>query len=130
MSRQTDALSRLERLARLKSDLEMRRFSAFRLHVEAARARITALEQEVQSLYDLPDDFSVAGARLTNALAQGHSRALLRAEGELAQMLPGFDAARVRAQREFGRAEVLGSLRQQSREADRAAREKKLSISW
>lgn len=41
MSRKSDALDRLERVARLKSDIEMRRFSAFRSHLVAARERVS-----------------------------------------------------------------------------------------
>ena len=119
MSRQTQGLTRRERLARLKSDIEMRRFSAFRQTVEAARLRIAAVEQDLQRLYDTETDFSVSEARLANAIAQELSRALLKAERDLQQMLPGFEAARIRAQREFGRAEVLKTLQVQSGLEDR-----------
>lgn len=117
MNRRTEALARLEQLARLKSDLEMRRFSAFRQSVEAVRARIASIERELRGLYEAPDAFSLSEARLANALAQVHTRALLQAERELSQMLPAFDAARARAQREFGRAEVLGALRRKSQDS-------------
>lgn len=127
MSRKTDSLAGLERIARLKSDLEMRRFAAFRAHVEAARERIGRIEQDLEALYQTKAVFSVAEARLVNTLAGEHSRALLTAERELERMLPGYEQARRAAAREFGRAEAVHGLREdliaQSR-LDRARRER------
>lgn len=125
MSRQADALAALGRLAQIRSDLEMRRFSAFRQHVEAARERIASLEQDLQALYQQDASFSVAEARLANALAQDHSRALIKAERDLGQILPGYEAARAQAVREFGRVEVLKSLRQGCLDEARAKGAKK-----
>lgn len=110
MTRRTDALGRLEQVARLKSDIEMRRFSAFRAHLVAARERVSRLEDDLQAIYDSDSSFSVTGARLTNAIACEKSRALMVAEKEVEQMLPAFDAARQRAVRKFGRAEVLKDM--------------------
>lgn len=112
MSRNTDSLTGLERIARLKSDLEMRRFAAFRAHVEAARARIGQIERDLDALYQTDAPFSVAEARLVNALAGEQSRALLTAERDLERMLPGFEQARQAAAREFGRAEAVHGLRE------------------
>ncbi len=125
MSRKTEALGKLQRLAQLRSDLEMRRFSAFRAHVTAARARVSALEENLQAIYQSPTAFSVPEARLANALAGECSRALLRAEADLQQMLPAFDAARQAATREFGRAEVLKSLQQETLDEERQLAAKK-----
>lgn len=111
MTRKTASLTGLERIARLKSDLEMRRFAAFRAHVEAARARIGQIEHELEALYRADTPFSVAEARLVNALAGERSRALLTAERELERMMPGYEQARRSAAREFGRAEAVHGLR-------------------
>lgn len=127
MSRKTDALGKLERIARLKSDLEMRRFSAFRAHLIAARERVTRIEGELEAIYRSDSPFSVNEARLTNAIACEKSQALLTAEADLQQLLPGFDAARQRAMREFGRAEVLKNLHASSAEGDQADRIRKLT---
>ncbi|RCW82872.1 hypothetical protein [Paracoccus lutimaris] len=127
MSRKTDGLGKLERVARLKSDLEMRRFSAFRAHLIAARERVEHLGDELEAVYRSDSPFSVAEARLTNALAGEKSRALMRAEAELAQMMPGFEIARRGAVRAFGRAEVLRDLREESHDADSQARERRLA---
>lgn len=105
-------LAELQRLAQLKSDLEMRRFSAFRSRVEVAQAQIRAIEQDLRDIYDANGDFTIEEARLANALASERSRALLRAELALQQMLPGFEMARQAALHEFGRVEVLRSARQ------------------
>lgn len=110
MTDRTAALGQLERLARLKSDLEMRRFSAYRAHVTAAEARIEAIRGDLQALYATGTAFSLPEARLANALAAERTRALMRAETDLRQMLPGFEAARALAMREFGRVEVLRTL--------------------
>lgn len=112
MTSKTASLAGLERIARLKSDLEMRRFAAFRAHVEAARQRIGQIEHELEALYQAETPFSVAEARLVNALAGERSRALLTAERELERMLPGYEQARRAAAREFGRAEAVHGLRE------------------
>lgn len=101
------ALAKLARLAQLRSDIEMRRFSAFRGYVEASRARIGAIEAGLQALYHGDEAFSVAGARLTNALTGEQMRLLQREEEELSRMLPRFEIARQAALREFGRAQVV-----------------------
>ena len=126
MSRKTEMLGKLERVARLKSDLEMRRFSAFRAHLMAARERVGKLGDELEAVYRSDSPFSIAEARLTNALAGEKSRALMRAEAEVAQMMPGFEIARRGAVRAFGRAEVLKDLGKTATDEDRQARERRL----
>lgn len=111
MKKQIERLKSLERIARMKSDLEMRRFSAFRANVSAAQGRIAALHAELQDLYDSPAVFTIAEARLANALAQEGVTALRAEEMGLERMMPGFEAARAAAVREFGRADVLRRLR-------------------
>ena len=84
MSRKTDALGKLERIARLKSDLEMRRFSAFRAHLIAARERVTRIEGELEAIYRSDSPFSVNEARLTNAIACSNSGGFFGAEMKFA----------------------------------------------
>ena len=126
MSRKTEMLGKLERVARLKSDLEMRRFSAFRAHLMAARARVEDLGDELEAVYRSDSPFSVAEARLTNALAGETSRALIKAEDELARMLPGFERAMQSAARAFGRAEALKNLRSAARDDDKLDQARRL----
>ncbi|MGA0613259.1 hypothetical protein [Paracoccus sp. KR1-242] len=127
MSHIGESIARLADLARLKSDLEMRRFAAYRAHVEAARARITTLTEELQALYDSEAAHSLSGARLANALAGDRSRALGRAEVELEQMMPGYQAARGAALREFGRVQALEDLHARETDARRLKVQRKQS---
>ncbi|WP_312530312.1 hypothetical protein [Paracoccus sp. (in: a-proteobacteria)] len=111
MRQSPSALKKLGKLAKVKSDLEMRRFSAFRLQVEAARARIADLEARLQQLYRPAEVFSVAQARLTNALTIELVRSISAEKASLEQMLPRFEVARQHAMREFGRVQVIDELR-------------------
>lgn len=126
MSRKADALEQLERVARLKSDMEMRRFSAFRTHLVVAREHVSNLESELEMIYASEDPFSLTAARLTNAIACEKGRALMAAEEEVARLLPGFDIARQRALREFGRAEALKDMHKASIKAEAQERVRKL----
>ncbi|WP_347267339.1 hypothetical protein [Paracoccus sp. (in: a-proteobacteria)] len=110
MTRQREGLAQLQRIARLKADLEMRRFAALRGHVDAARATVSRLEGEIEGLYRAERAFSPAEARLTNALAGDCGRALGRAERDLQRLLPAYEVARQAASRALGRAEALGML--------------------
>lgn len=124
MKGKVDRLSGLQKIAKLKSDLEMRRFSAYRASVVATKARITALRQGLDELYDQPQDFSIAGARLVNTLAHEKMRALQEEEMQLNHMMPGYEAARQLALREFGRAETLHQLRMRLSEEGRLKRQR------
>lgn len=124
MKRKIEALAGLQRLAKLRSDIEMRRFSAYRASVMSAHQRIAGIEDDLRALYEVPDGFTIAGARLTNALAGDMTRALDREKQELQRMLPGFELARQAASREFGRAEVMGELRDALIHDSRARRQK------
>lgn len=103
-------LSKLKRLAQLKSDLELRKYSAYRAHVEIQRARVDSIANELSAIFEYDMPFSIEAARLANSLASERSRALHRAEAELAQMLVGFEAVRKSAMREFGRVQALDAL--------------------
>lgn len=111
MSDRVQKLKQLQDLARLRSDMEMRRFSAFRANVAAAKERISGLHQDLARLYEVPDEFTVANAKLTNALTIEKLHALEVEEQQLQHMMPGFEVARKAAAREFGRCEVIGQLR-------------------
>lgn len=119
------ALGRLKRLAKLKSDIEMRRFSAYRAHVEATRSRIAGIEDDLAHLWQGPDPMTLAQSRLINNLTAEQLRALSREESQLQKMLPGFEAARASAAKEFGRAEVVGQLQAKLRAELAASRTKK-----
>ena len=118
-------LGALLRVAQLKSDLELRKFSAFRAHVVAVEARIGAIRGELSDLCASVAPESLPDLRAAAAIAGRNADALLRAEADLARMRPGFDAARAKAVREFGRAQVLSQLKESAVEARRSRREGK-----
>ncbi|QFQ87817.1 hypothetical protein F8A10_10460 [Paracoccus kondratievae] len=120
MRRQKALLAGLERIARLKADLEMQRLAVLRTHVGAAERRVAQLKAELDTIYRTDTSFTLAGARLANALAGEYCRALLTAEQELAGMLPGYELARQAAAREFGRAEAVRALQQRLASKPRA----------
>ena len=129
MSRTIDRLEQLRQLAKLRSDMELRRFSAFRNHVTAMRDKIDGLQQDLAALYhvDAAFSFSVPEAQLVNAMAGDLARQMIRTETELQQMLPGFEAARQDAVREFGRADVLKQIRKNLIAEQKQQAQKKLA---
>ncbi|UXU75891.1 MULTISPECIES: hypothetical protein [unclassified Paracoccus (in: a-proteobacteria)] len=124
-------LAGLHHVAKLRADLELRHFAAYRSHVEQARARINALQEEICALHRSDMPFSLEQARLANAQTQALCQALTAAETELERMLPGYEQSRQTAARAFGRCEAIAELKRQEktrqqyenhrREADRAA---------
>ena len=115
-------LARLQQIARLKADRELKKFAAFRQHYDRAQQRIDGLQDDLARTYASQAPFTIAEARLANLQAARLARDLTQATGELRQMQPKFDAARLAAAREFGRAEVLKSLKEMA-QADRKARD-------
>lgn len=97
-------------LAQMRSDAEMKRFSAFRAHVERMAAQRADCQGRIDAIYRADAPFSVAEARLANAESGRLGRAILQADAEIARLKPGYDAARQRAVREFGRVQVLKQL--------------------
>lgn len=127
MSRTIDRLEQLRQLAKLRSNMELRRFSAFRNHVTAMRDKIDGLQQDLAALYHVDAAFSVPEAQLVNAMAGDLARQMIRTETELQQMLPGFEAARQDAVREFGRADVLKQIRKNLIAEQKQQAQKKLA---
>lgn len=103
-------LADLERVARLISERELRQFSALSNHVNASRKHVGDLRNLLEQSYRSDIPLSVAEARIANAQAGRAARELLRAEHDLSQMMPGFERARQKAARAFGRAEALREL--------------------
>lgn len=107
-------IARLEKVARLKAEIELKRFAAFSAHVTAARDRIDGLQVALMQSYQSAAPLTVPEARMANAQAARSAREITRAEAELARMMPRFNAARAAAAREFGRAAVLDDLSAQA----------------
>lgn len=110
MVKKAQELKRLEQVARLKAELELKKFAAFSAHVTAARERVEGARVALIQCYDAVAPLGVAEARAANAQAGRSARDIARAEAELARMMPRFDVARQAAAREFGRAEALYDL--------------------
>lgn len=109
VSRQ-DKLAQLARLAKLKSELELKRFAAFSSNVAATRQRIDRQDAAVDWFRESQAPASLADGNLASLRMGEAAREAARARAELAAMLPRFDLARQRAAVEFGRADVLRRL--------------------
>ncbi|MDO5648399.1 hypothetical protein [Paracoccus sp. (in: a-proteobacteria)] len=105
-------LAALERIARIKADIELKKLANFSQYVNAARARVAETQAAMTQSYASAAPLTVADARTANAQAGRAARELARAQQDLAQMMPKYDAARKQAAREFGRAEALRRLTQ------------------
>lgn len=105
-----ETLAALERIARIKAERELKRFAAFSLHMKQAHQQAEAMRAALEQSYRSANPLSVAEARGASAQAGRSARELGRALDDVARMQPGFEAARVTAAREFGRAEVLAHL--------------------
>ena len=103
-------LKKLEQVARLKAEIELKKFAAFSNHMTAARARVDSLQVALTQCYQSVAPLTLSDARIANAQAGRSARELDQAHAELARMQPRFDAARQVAAREFGRAEALYDL--------------------
>lgn len=113
MTRTAD-LARLERVARLKADMELKRFAAFRRHVSGLHAESQRLEADLLAEAARGAAASVAEARMSHALTRHATGERLVVEAEIERLRPAFEAARLAAVREFGRAEVIADLRRRA----------------
>lgn len=109
-----DDLAALHKLARLRSDREMRKFKAFRDHVLACEARIEELKTRLSAAYATEGGFSLASARQSHELTRHIATELRQYENEMMELRPRFEAARQQVMQEFGRAEVLDGLHKQA----------------
>lgn len=107
---QAKALAALERIARLKADLELAKFAAFQKHVTVARQQVDSAQAALTQSYRSTAPLSIAEARMANVQAARSARELRKADLALARLLPRFDVARKEAAREFGRAEALREI--------------------
>lgn len=110
MKKKIQMLTRLAKLADMRADIELKRFAAFRNHVDAVGRQLTEHQNRLGHLFAQDDAFLVAGARLASMEAGRLASEIGRLDAELVRLRPGFDAARDRAMREFGRARALEQL--------------------
>lgn len=116
MVKKQDQLHALERIARIKADLELKKFAAFSQHMTQAQRKAEALQLALTQSYCSTAPLSMSEARMANAQAGRSARELKQAERDILRLRPKFEAARQDAAREFGRAEVLLSLAEQCRQ--------------
>lgn len=124
MSRRSQQLAALEKLSRLRADLELRRFSAYREQFAALQSRVEGMRADLSAVAADPAA-TVEDWRTTHALAGYRAAALIRGEAELERLRPGFEAVRRKAAVAFGRAEAMAALKRTAAEAERELREKK-----
>lgn len=118
-----EALAALHHLAKIRADLELKRFSALRQHVTVLTAQKDRLERDLAACYNTNAPLDLSQARLAAAMARQTTRHLSATEDEIARLRPRFEQVRAQASRAFGRAEVLADLEKIARAA-RAARKK------
>ncbi|MFI0396489.1 hypothetical protein [Paracoccus jiaweipingae] len=125
MVKKADKLDELARVANLKAEQELRKYAAFRANMQALHQRLDGLGQQIGAVHAQPAPQNVAQLRAAADQAHRLTQSLLRAEAELAQLQPRFDAMRQQAASAWGRVEVLRKLADQTRAQARAARQQK-----
>lgn len=125
MSRRADRLGQLARLARLKADADLRRYSAYRAHADAMQRQVDALRAELGEAIATPVSDALEQWRLTTALVAYRTGKAQRAEVALERMKPGLEAAQRAAALAFGRAEALSQLRRLTLEQERKEAERR-----
>lgn len=125
MSRVTQQLGQLERIARIKADRELRRFAAFRAQSQAMQTHIDTARGDLAAAAAVPVPDLLAQWQMTTAIVGYHAHHLHRAEADLERLRPGLDAARSAAALAFGRAEALAELRRLTLVQERHDRQRK-----
>lgn len=125
MSRRSDQLRALARLARMRADLELRRYAAYRAQADEMRRHVDTIRDELHAAMTTPAGDALDQWRLTTALVGYRAGRLHRAEDGLARMQPAMDAARKNATVAFGRAEALVQLQRMTVAKDREARDRR-----
>lgn|GEM_PF-6493243 len=125
MSRRTEQLGQLARLARIKADADLRRYSAYRTQAEAMQRQVDALRAELSAAIATPASDALEQWRLTTALVAYRTGQAQRGEVALARMKPGLDAAHRAAAQAFGRAEALAQLQRLAQEEERKKDDRK-----
>ena len=115
MVKKADKLDALARIANLKAELELRKYAAFRANMQVLQQRLDSLGRQIGAIHAQPAPQNVAQLRAMADQAHRLTQSLLRAEAEMSQLQPRFDAMRQQATAAWGRAEVLRKLADQTR---------------
>lgn len=111
-------LERLGQLAQIRSDIELKRFAAFRLHMDSLAAHCLQMRERLKTVYTHDTAFSVPEAQLANREAGRLAMGAAQLQTEMDRLRPSFDFARQRALREFGRVQVLERLAKEAYRTD------------
>lgn len=111
MSRKTQQLTQLARIARTRADMELRRYASYRRHADAMSRQIETARDELAAAMAAPATDALDQWRLATALVGYRAVQLHRAEDALQLMQPSLNAARGAAATAFGRAEAIAELR-------------------
>ena len=117
--KKANVLDRLAKLAEIRSDIELKRFAAFRRHVDTLAMQQAEHRVRIGHLFAQEEAFSVDAVRLASLEAGRLAREISRLDTELDRLRPGFEVARDRALREFGRVRALERLAAGAREERR-----------
>lgn len=115
-------LQKLRRVAQIKSDLEMKKFSALRAHVVALQSRKLDLERQLADCFAAQQAFSLAEARLANTTARQTVQAIAATQVDLNRIAQRFSSARQAAARAFGRCRALEEFETKARLDERDLR--------
>lgn len=118
MKKTAKQLEQLERLAQIRSDMELKRFAAFRVHMDSLAAHSLQMREKLKVAYAYNAAFSVPEAQLANREAGRLAMSAAQLQTEIDRLRPSFDVARQRALREFGRVQVLRNLVTEAHVAD------------
>jgi len=122
-----ESLRSLEHVARLKANLELRRFAALRRHVAAIDARIGALEAELEATAAVwGEAATLAEMRRVNALTRAAVEDREETMALRAKLEPAHEAARQAAAKAFGRAEAMAELARMAEAETRRRRARRL----
>ena len=125
MSRKADQLGKLARIARLKADADLRRYSAYRAHADAMQRQVEGIRAELAEAIATPVSDALGQWRLTTALVAYRAGEAQRSEAALTRMKPGLDAAHRAALLAFGRAEALLQVQRQVLEQEKTEAERR-----
>lgn len=125
MSRKTDQLGKLARIARLKADTDLRRYCAYRAQADALQRQVDVIRAELAEAIATPLSDALDQWRLTTALVAYRTGQAQRSEAALTRMKPGLDAAHRAALLAFGRAEALLQVQHQTLSQEKAEAERR-----
>ena len=119
MKKSVEQLEQLARLAQIRSDAELKRFSTFRAYIDSVATQVQNAQNCLSLIYEQDEAFSIAEARLANQEAGRLAHGIVQMHSELDRLRPSFDVARLRAVKEFGRVQVLKKITHDLRKCDR-----------